>query len=353
MEWAKHRAPAAFDLAGSNLLGCSIDDIEGAREALSLDGTNPDGYAPLVDAIAAHYGVDASRVMTGNGCSGANVLVMAATLSAGDRVLMERPFYDPLIAAARLFGADVDYFQRTFEGGYRLDLDEMRRRMTPRTTLVVLTNPHNPSGAILDDESVRAAAAVAAEHGARLLVDEVYLDIANAVGAGPKRTPAALLAPNAISTSSLTKSYGLNALRCGWAVAAPEVAETIRRARDIVDCIGPVPMERLAVLAFAQMERLTERARTLVNGNLDVFRTWIANEPTLSLAAAPASTIAFPRIANQTETSEMTERLHREHDVAVVPGSFFDEPRNIRISLAGRPDILREGLERLSRFLNA
>jgi aspartate/methionine/tyrosine aminotransferase len=353
MEWAKHRAPAAFDLAGSNLLGCSIDDIEGARDALSLDGTNPDGYPPLVEAIAAHYGVDASRVMTASGCSGANVLAMAATLSPGDRVLMERPFYDPLIGTARLMGAEVDYFQRSFDTGYRLDLDEMRSRMTSRTTLVVLTNPHNPSGVILDDESLRAAAAVAAEHGARLLVDEVYLDIANALGEGPRRTPAALLAPNAISTSSLTKSYGLNALRCGWAVAAPEVAERIRRARDIVDGIGPVPMDRLAVLAFAQIERLTERARTLVKGNLDTFRAWIANEPSLRLAAPAASSIAFPRVANSGETTALTERLQREQDVAVVPGRFFDEPRNIRISLAGRPEILRDGLERLSRVLNA
>lgn len=351
MAWAKHRAPAKLDLAASNLLGCGLDDLEGAREALSLDGGNPDGYPPLVDAIAAHYGVDTSRVMTASGCSGANLLAMAASVEAGDDVLMEKPYYDPLIGTARLVGAEVRCFDRRFEDGYRLDLDEMRRAMTPRTKLIILTNPHNPSGVVLDDESIRAAAAVAAERGAALLVDEVYLDIVNILAEGRRHTPAALLAPNAISTSSLTKSYGLNALRCGWAIAAPDVAERIRRARDVVDGIGPVPIERLSALAFAQMDRLSDRARGLVEMNLGVFRLWAAGVKSLSLAAPAASTVVFPRVKGVADTRVMAEQLLSEHDVAVVPGHFFGEPQNIRISLAGRPNVLREGLAKLAAFL--
>src|SRR5688500_19830244 len=163
MAWAKNRAPAKFDLAASNMLGCSIDDLEGAREALSLEGTNENGYPPLLQAIATHYGVSAARVMTGNGCSGANLLVMGAALSAGDDVLMERPYYDPFAGTARLVGANVRYFDRRFEDGYQLDLDALRRAMTPRTRLIVLTNPHNPGGVMLDDAAIVAAAAVAAE----------------------------------------------------------------------------------------------------------------------------------------------------------------------------------------------
>ena len=351
MAWAKHRAPAKLDLAASNLLGCDLDDLDGAREALSLEGSNPDGYPPLVDAIAAHYGVDASSVMTASGCSGANLLALAATVEAGDDVLMEQPYYDPLIGTARLVGAEVHCFARRFEDGYRLDLDVMRRTMTPRTKLVILTNPHNPSGVVLDDESIRAAAALAAERGAMLLVDEVYLDIVNVLAENRRHTPAALLAPNAISTSSLTKSYGLNALRCGWAIAAPEVAERIRRARDVVDGIGPVPMDRLSTLAFAQMDRLSDRARSLVEMNLGVFRLWAAGVRALSLASPAVSTVVFPRVLGVDDTRVMAEQLLREHDVAVVPGHFFGEPRNIRISLAGRPDVLREGLAKLAAFL--
>ena len=351
MDWAKHRAPATYDLAASNLLGCTVDDLEGARDHFSLAGSNPDGFPPLVDAIAAHYDVAPSRVTIGSGCSGANVLAIAASIQPGDDVVMESPFYDPITGTCQLLGGTVHFFQRRFEDGYQLDADALRRAMTPRTRLVVLTNPHNPSGVVLDDASIRAAAGVAAEYGAALLVDEVYLDIVNILGEGPRHTPAALLAPNAISTSSLTKSYGLNALRCGWAIGSEEAAERMRRVRDVVDGIGPVPTERLSALAFSQIDRLAGRARALVSANLDMVREWLRDVPSLTLPSAARATVVFPRVAGARDTRDLAERLHREEDVAIVPGHFFGEPANIRISLAGNPDVLREGLARLARFL--
>lgn len=351
MAWAKHRRPAKFDLAASNMLGCSIDDLEGAREALSLEGPNENGYPPLLQAIAAHYGVAPSRVMTANGCSGANLLAIGATVSAGDDVLMERPYYDPFAGTARLVGANVRYFDRRFEDGYGLDLDALRRAMTPRTRLVILTNPHNPGGILLDDGSITAAAGIAAGAGAALLVDEAYLDIVNIIGVGPRNTPAALLAPNAISTSSLTKSHGLNALRCGWAIASDDIAERMRRTRDVVDGIGPVPIERLSLLAFQQIDRLADRARAIALRNLDIFRVWMAGMTRLEMPGPARATIVFPRITDLDDTREFALALQREHDVAIVPGHFFGEPRNIRISLAGRPDVLKEGLARLAGFL--
>jgi aspartate/methionine/tyrosine aminotransferase len=351
MAWAKGRTPAKYDLAASNMLGCSIDDLPGAREALSLDGPNENGYPPLLEAIAARYGVPSSRVMTGNGCSGANFLVMAALLSHGDEVVMERPYYDPIAGAARLAGATVRCVDRRFEDGYQLDIDALEAAMTRRTRLVVLTNPHNPSGALLDDATIAAAAEAAARRRAFLLVDEVYLDIVNLMGEGPRQTPAALLAPNVISTSSLTKSYGLNALRCGWALAPNDVAERLRRARDVVDGIAPVPVERLSALAFEHLDALADRARAIAGRNLDTFRVWIIGAKQLELAAPARATIVFPQVKRVRDTRTLAEGLHREHDVDVVPGHFFGEPRNIRISLAGRPDVLQEGLSRLTEFL--
>ena len=105
MEWAKTRPAARFDLAGSNVLACTLDDIDGARDALSLAGHNDNGYLPLMEAIAARYGVAASRVATGTGAAGANFQACAALLEPGDDVLMERPGYDPLLGSARLVGA--------------------------------------------------------------------------------------------------------------------------------------------------------------------------------------------------------------------------------------------------------
>ena len=353
MAWAKSRPTARYDLAASNLLACSLDELPGAHEALSLDGTNENGFPPLLDAIAAHYGRNPDCVMTANGCSGANLLAMAAAVSPGDDVLMERPFYDPLAGTARLLGAEVRFFDRRFDQGYALEADALEAAMTPRTKLVVLTNPHNPSGMLLDDASITRAAEIAHRHGALLLVDEVYLDIVNRLGDGPRHTPAALLSPHAISTSSLTKSYGLNALRCGWAVASEDVAERMRRARDVVDGIGPVPIERLSVLAFQHMQALADRARAIVVRNQDLFRVWMMGRKDLDLPGPVRATIAVARLKGVSDTRGFAEALRRERDVAVVPGYFFGEPGTIRISLSGRADTLQRGLEGLSAALGA
>ena len=148
MEWAKSRLPARFDLAISNVLTCTIDDLPGAPGALALSGPNDNGYPPLLEAIARRYGVTSARITTAQGASGANFLVYAALLSPGDDVLVERPGYDPLVGAARLLGANVVHVDREFDEGYALDPGHVRAAMTPRTKLVVVTSPHNPTGAL-------------------------------------------------------------------------------------------------------------------------------------------------------------------------------------------------------------
>src|SRR4051812_1773872 len=146
MEWAKTRPTPEIDLAGSNILACSLDDLPGARDAVALSGANDDGYRPLMEAIAARYGVDVGRVTTAGGTSGANFLVYAALLEPGDDVLVERPGYDPLLGAARLLGAATTRFDRRFEDGYALDPDLVRRAITAHTRIIVITSPHNPTG---------------------------------------------------------------------------------------------------------------------------------------------------------------------------------------------------------------
>src|SRR5919112_5118773 len=178
MEWAKKRAAPLFDLANSNVLPCAIDELPGAREAVDFEGSNYDGYAPLIDAIAARYGVSPAQITTAQGASGANFLVCAALLQPGDDVLVETPGYDPLFGTPRLFGVQVNRFTRTFADAYAIDPDRIRDAMTPRTRLIIITSPHNPSGVVADPTALTEVGAIAESHNAHVLLDEVYLDAA-------------------------------------------------------------------------------------------------------------------------------------------------------------------------------
>ncbi len=348
MEWARSRPRPDVDLAGSNLLACTLDDLPGAREAIELEGESPDGYPPLVEAIANRYAVAPDRVATAGGCSGANFLVCAALLDAGDEVLIEHPAYDPLIAAAKMVGAQLTFFERPFEEGYAVNLDRVAAALTSRTRLVILSNPHNPSGVLASEDSLEEIARVAGAAGIHVLVDEVYLDT---VLEG-RQAPAATRSPVFISTSSLTKAYGLASLRCGWALASPEIARRIRRARDVVDVWGPIPSDRLSVVAFRNLDSLAARAHALVRINAGLVEGFLAGRRDLECVRSRA-TIAFPRFADGRDADSFADRLFLHHRVAVAPGSFFDSPAHFRISFGGSTEKLRHGLASIDRCLDA
>lgn len=361
--WAKTRPAAEFDLAGSNLLAATLDDLPGARDAVELTAPDRGGFPPLVEAIGAHYGVASDRVVTALGCSAANFLAIGALVGPGDSVLMESPGYDQISGACELLGARVETFGRRFEDGYRVDVDAIRSRITESTRLVIITSPHNPSGMAADRATLLALQSMAEAADVHVLVDEVYLDVTNMVHAPPglaprtlpraggRYSPAALVGDRLLSISSLTKSYGLSGLRCGWVITTPKLAERVRRVRDVIDNIGAAPADRIAALAFGHLDQLAARAHALVSTNLELTRKFFARNPNLELAGPIEATIAFPRVSGLTDTGPFVDRLFAEQSVAVAAGRFFGAPSHIRLSLAGRTDMLAEGLARMERLM--
>jgi aspartate/methionine/tyrosine aminotransferase len=345
MEWAKSRPAPEIDLAGSNILDCTLDDLPRAREALALDGANGDGFPPLVDAIAARYGVDPGRVTTAPGTSGANFLALAALLDAGDEVLVERPGYDPLLGAARLLGARTTRFDRTFDDGFALNPERVRAALSPRTKLIVITSPHNPTGVTADPAALDDLGRLAAAAGAHVLVDEVYRDVTGDTG-----PPAAARGDVFITTSSLTKSYGLSSLRAGWAIASPDVTFRMRRVRDVVDGTGSIVAERLSVLAFQHLEALTDRARGILARNKALADAFLTSRPELEWAPS-GGTIVFPRLKGIADSRAFVERVMRERHTALGPGAFFDAPAHFRLGYGGDTDKLRDGLGRVAAVL--
>src|SRR5262249_49081843 len=147
----------------------------------------------------------------------ANHLVMAALLSPVDEVLIEHPAYEPILAVAQYLGANVKRFHPRPESGFQNDLDELRSPPGPRTRPIVVTDLHNPTSAALDHLSLTALQELSQQYGARILVDEVYLELRKV--AGQSLDTSFRLGPEFIVTSSLTKAYGLSGLRCGWILA--------------------------------------------------------------------------------------------------------------------------------------
>jgi len=348
--WAKYHASARYNLANSGILGCDLSDLSATPitvDDVTLNGPNHEGYAPLKEAIAAKYDVTADQVMPAQGTSMANFLAMATAIERGDEVLLEQPAYDPLLGALKYLGAEIKRFARSFENGYRIDVDELKRLVTPRTKLIVVTSPHNPSGVMVDQATLKPIGELARDVGARVLVDEVYRDILFE-DAPPV---AASLGPQFITTSSLTKSYGLNGLRCGWILCEPELAERMRRLNDLFGAVGSMPSDALSVVAFRNLPLLEARTRSMIEPNMELIRRFLReHEDTLDCVVPPRSMIVFPRLKKSSDSQQLHDSL-RQFNTSIVPGKFFEAPQHFRLGFAVKTEDVAAGLRNLSEGL--
>jgi len=357
MEWAKTHSHAKYNLATSGLIGVSRSEFP--LDVRELDITAPGGYghAPLLARLAVHTGVTEDCIVTAAGTSMANHLAMAAVLDPGDEVVLEQPAYGPLLDVANYLGARVKRLPRRFESRFSISLDELQRAITTSTRLVVLTNLHNPSGALLSAEMVGAIGKLAMRSNVHVLIDEVYLEMLFG-----KPAPFCFPIGNSIAsarenpfivTSSLTKVYGLSGLRCGWILAAPGLARRIWLLTDLFAATGAHPAERLSVMALDHLEKFRERARALLTANRALLDSFLDSHRDLECFRPPAGTVVFPRLPHGRDPEAFFQLLREKFETTVVPGSFFEMPRHFRIGIGGNTPTLRAALERLSSALDS
>jgi len=347
IEWAKLHSAAPFNLAASDLLKLPLAELGASLDDVELSGPSAYGYEPLQNALAAHCRVKPENVVAAMGTSFANHLAMAALVEPGDEVVVEQPAYDTLPALASYLGATVGRFARRVENEFRIDPADVSRALTPRTRLVVLTNLHNPSGALVANEALREIGAIALRAGARVLVDEVYLEAMFDGFPGSSF----LLGPQFVATSSLTKAYGLSGLRCGWILAEPELARRMWRLNDLFGNIPAHPAERLSVVALRQLPGITARASALLAKNRALVDAFLDARDDLHAIRPPAGTILVAR-PRRASAESVCALLREKYETSVVPGRFFELPDYIRIGFGGPAEIVAAGLERLGRALD-
>jgi aspartate/methionine/tyrosine aminotransferase len=347
MNWSKLRPAVQYDLALSGVIAYPLEDLAIEKEQLVVTGQSMYGYEPLQQAIAERYGVGTDQVVAANGCSGANMLALAALIEPGDQVLMEFPVYDPILSAAQFLRAEVIHFERRAADGWGINLDNIARLVTDRTRVIVITNLHNPSGVYTPPEELKALGAIAQKVGARILVDEVYL------GTMFEREPRSSvhLGPEFVVTNSLTKSYGLAGLRCGWILAEPAVAEKMWRLNDLFGVSQPHIAERLAVIAWQNLPRIAQRAQDLLSENRALLRDFLATRSDLETGSPEFGTTIFPRLPGR-KVEQLADLLRDRYDTAIVPGRFFGMPEHFRIGVCGTTEAVAGGLERLGQALD-
>ena len=224
----------------------------------------------------------------------------------------------------------------------------MARNITPETRLLVITNMHNPTSALASEESLRKIGDLAREVGARVLVDEVYLECLH----DPTPMSSFHYGEHFVVTSSLTKAYGLSGLRCGWILAEPKLAERMWRLNDLFSAIPVHVAELLSVMAIGRLDELGRRADSLIEANRSAMVATLGGHPAIEFSIPRVGTTVFPRL-RRGDVAAFCHFLRDGYDTSAVPGSYFERPQHFRVGLAGDVEMTREGLTRLAQALEA
>ncbi|HEY3119389.1 MAG TPA: aminotransferase class I/II-fold pyridoxal phosphate-dependent enzyme [Vicinamibacteria bacterium] len=310
------------------------------------------GTEELRAAIARLYpGADAANVLACNGTAEANAVVTWNLVEPGDEVVLMLPNYMQVFGLIRGFGGTVVPFPLREENAWAPDLDELRRVVGPRTRMIAVCNPNNPTGAILSAAEMREIAGLAARHGTWLVADEVYR---GAERDGAETASFWGMHDRVLITSGLSKAYGLPGLRIGWIVGPADKIPDLWARRDYLTISTGTLSDALARRALRPdtRARILERTRRIIRENYPVLEQWLRRHPdAFHLVPPRAGAIAWVRYRWKENSTALVERLRDEQSVLIVPGDHFGMDGYLRIGFGNRPEDLGAGLERIDAVL--
>jgi len=309
-----------------------------------------EGSGRLRDVICSMYQKQAhENVIVTHGTIGANALVHETLVEPGDRVISVLPTYQQHYSIPKSYGADVQILPLHVQNGFLPDLAELERLATPGTKLIAINNPNNPTGSLMDEAFLTQIAAIAQRVGAYVLCDEVYRGT-DQVGSG-FTTSIADIYERGISTAGMSKAFSLAGLRLGWIAAPVEVIRAVSIHRDYTTISVGMINDYLAALALENRDKIIARSQRITRGNLAILDTWIGAEPLMSYHKPASGTTALLRYHFDMPSQEFCLRLLHETGVMLTPGSAMEMEGWLRIGYANSPQILQDGLARLSEFL--
>lgn len=351
-----------FNLSESGVSPLSIADLlpdpaeRAALETAALKYPHSTGRESLRANVAAFHGLaDAEGVMVTNGGSEANYTTLWGLIEPGDRVAFMVPNYLQGLGLGEAYGELVDRYRlvmtRDGRGNFRwqLDLASLTKAVTRQTRAIVVTNPNNPSGAVLREAEMDAIVDAADRVGAWIVADEIYR---GAETDGPLSPTFAGRYDKVVVTGGLSKAFGLPGLRTGWIVAPRRLIRHLCQYHDYLTLTPSFLSDYLAdvVMREENRERILARTRSIVRDNLPTVERWIETHADVFDYARPqAGAICTVRYHLPIASETLFNRFRREQSVLVTPGAHFGIGKYLRIGFGYDREKTAAGLARLDR----
>ncbi len=339
---------------GRSTAGDEVEALSRSLLDLRHEYGQSNGSDRLRARIAALYpGADPAGVVVTQGGAEANLVSLWRLLEqAGDWAAL-LPTYMQVPGLVRNLGGTLHPVRLRESAGWQPDPDEVEATFRAGARVLLVTNPNNPTGAVIEAERMEAIVASAARHGSWIVADEVYS------GAELDGDPTPTVFgqyPRVICTHSLSKAYGLPGLRLGWAISSPEMAADLWARTDYTSIAPATLSDALATLALEPSIRsgVLKRTRSILNANRALFGEWVDSlEGRARFHPPEAGAIALVNYRAQVPSMEIAERLRADFGVLVVAGSHFGLEGTLRLGFGNPAEELQEGLDRIGTLLRS
>ncbi|MCX6584467.1 MAG: aminotransferase class I/II-fold pyridoxal phosphate-dependent enzyme [Candidatus Aminicenantes bacterium] len=329
-----------------------IAELAGQR--LGYGHTN--GDPGLREAIARLYpGADAANVLVTNGSAEANFIALWSLLEPGDELVLMQPNYMQIWGLARSFGAQVKTFHLMEEMDWGPSLEQLKEQITPRTKMIAVCNPNNPTGAVLSDLEMRWLFKLAEQVGAWIYADEIY----RGAELDGKETPSFYGYSDykkVIVNGGLSKAYGLPGIRIGWLAGPFDIIARAWACHDYTTISAGIVGQWVARRALqpGMREKILNRGREMLKENLNVLQQWTDRHNGLFRFVPPrAGAMAFIKHNLPMKSREFATRLRVEMGVFVIDGDCFGMDGYLRIGFGSEKEYLKAGLARIDEFLQS
>ncbi len=308
------------------------------------------------ERIAQWYpGATRANVTVVNGGSEANFLSLFTLLGPGDRLAFEVPNYLQGPGLGRLFGDGTDTFRLKLRGGrWGLDVDELERAVGKTTKVIMVCNPNNPTGAVMNQEEMDAVVRVAERRGAWIIADEIYR---GTEVEGDEPSPSFWgRSERVVVTSGLSKAFGLPGLRIGWAVGPDTFIHDLWERHDYTTLTPGMASDILCGAAMEPSKRaaIFERTRGIVRSQLPRMEEWIHTHDDIFRYARPtAGAIAYVKYRLPVSSTKLVDRIREEQSVLLVGGDQFGIGKGLRFGFGFDIEYTMKGLARVDETLAA
>ena len=347
----ENEGDAKYNLTDTCLSSFSFQELMAMKEedlsGLVLDYGEIQGSTRFRQEVLSLYTTGTvDSITAANGCLEANILVMETLLEKDDHVITCVPGYQQFVSYPKSLGCKVTTIELEFEHQWKPDIESFKQAITPQTRLIILNNPNNPTGTQYTESFLEELIKICSQKGIYILCDEVYRD--------PRKIQSISdLYDKGISTSSLSKLYGLAGLRLGWVKGPVDLISRINSRRDyVMISTGPL-IDALGTIALKHKEEILERADAILCANKSYLKQWLISNPQFACVIPENGTVSFLRINGMKDSASLAQKLLNEEGIFFVPGACFDHEGYMRLGLGQDPQNFKEGLERLAKILKS